>query len=120
MTHAFILTSRNPDWGFYGEVSRLAAPDEGWSIAFREISERTGVADYGIRDFLDSRHGRHFADDVANGLAAGDELSAAISTALDRWMNWKTDRAMSRTYGIPCGLPYLAGLVQHYEIIAEV
>ena len=71
-----------------------------------------------MRDFLDSRHGRHFADDVANGLATGRTLEAGIDTAIARWMGWTIDRR-AREYGIPHGLPYLIGLVTQYQILAE-
>jgi hypothetical protein len=50
------------------------------------ISEMTGCTDEAIRDFLDSRHGRHFADDVANGLFEGLDLEAAIDATGERWM----------------------------------
>lgn len=73
-----------------------------------------------MRDFLDSRHGRHFADDVANGLWKGEALAPAIDAAIVRWMGWRIDRRMSRDTGIPQGLPYLTGLVEHYAIMAEL
>ena len=72
-----------------------------------------------VGDFLDSRHGRHFADDVANGLAAGRELKAAIAAAVQRWMGWTIGRRTTRETGIPIGLPYLTGFVIHCEIEAD-
>jgi hypothetical protein len=35
-------------------------------------------------------------------------------------MSWRIDRATSRDTGIPQGLPYLTGLVEHYVIMAEL
>ena len=73
-----------------------------------------------MRDFLDSRHGRHFADDVANGLWKGETLKAAIDAAIARWMGWRIDRKTSRDEGIPRGLPYLTGWVTHFQILDEM
>jgi hypothetical protein len=119
-----ILPTRNEEWGFFGTIGRgenaAADPTEVWEIAFRKIAETTGAAPEGVRDFLDSRHGRHFADDVANGLWRGEALEPAIDAAIARWMGWRIDRRMSRDTGIPQGLPYLTGLVEHYAIMAEL
>jgi hypothetical protein len=79
----------------------------------------TECSDEAIRDFLDSRHGRHFADDVANGVLEDLGLKDAIDAAVDRWMGWTISRGVEAELGIPRGLPYLAGLVGHYEIMAE-
>ena len=69
--------------------------------------------------FLDSRHGRHFADDVQNGLYRGQTLAGAINAATQQWMGWTIGRQTSKQYGIPRGLPYLTGLVIHCEIAEE-
>jgi site-specific DNA-adenine methylase len=69
----------------------------------------------GWRDFLDSRSGRHFADDVASGLSAGQRLDAAIAGAVKRWMGWRTGRPEEREYQIPRGLPLLTGLIWSFE-----
>ena len=71
-----ILPTRNEAWGFFGTIARIetspaADPTEAWEIASRRIAETTEASPEGVRDFLDSRHGRHFADDVANGLCTG-------------------------------------------------
>jgi hypothetical protein len=119
-----ILPTRNEGWGFFGTIGRsenaVADPAPAWEIAFARIAETTGTAPEGVRDFLDSRHGRRFADDVANGLWKGKMLDAAIDAALTRWMGWRIDPATSRDTGIPQGLPYLTGLVEHYAIMAEL
>ena len=67
-----ILPTRNDDWGFLGTIARIetgpaADPAEAWEIASRARSPRRPRASpEGVRDFLDCRHGRHFADDVAS------------------------------------------------------
>ena len=70
-----------------------------------------------VRAFLDSRHGRHFADEVQNGLFRGHTLADAINAATLQWMGWKIGRQTSKDYGIPRGLPYLTGFVIHCEIV---
>jgi hypothetical protein len=114
-----VLPSNNEAWGFFGTIRHHADPAEAWPIAFGAIAGATGCSEIGVRDFLDSRHGRHFADDVANGLYDGIPLQQAIDAAIDRWMNWTIDRRTSRETGIPRGLPYLIGFVTDCEIMAE-
>ena len=71
-------------------------------------------------DFLDSRHGRHFADDVLSSPASGGSLEEAIEAAITRWQGWRIGRTTSRETGIPRGLPYLTGFANHYAIMAEL
>lgn len=114
-----LLPSNNKAWGFYGTIRHHADPAEAWPFAMQAIGEATECSEIGIRDFLDSRHGRHFADDVANGLYDSLPLRQAIDAAIDRWMNWTIDRRTSRETGIPRGLPQLVGFVTDCEIMAE-
>ena len=110
------LPTNNPDWGFFGTIRHHADSAAAWYLAMPGIQTATGCPDAAVRDFLDSTHGRHFADDVANGLFAGQPLAAAIDAAVARWMDWRISRRMSRDTGIPHGLPYLTGFVTHFEI----
>ena len=105
------------DWGLYGTMNEQA--EAAWPLAMTAISDATGQPLESVRTFLDSRHGRHFADDVQNGLFAGATLSDAIEQATQRWMGWTIGRSTSKQYGIPKGLPYLTGFVIHCEIIEE-
>ena len=74
-----------------------------------------------MRDFLDSRHGRHFADDVANELAdTGKSLEAAIAAAIARWQGWRIGRRTARDDGVPAGLPHLTGWIGHFQILDEL
>ena len=114
-----ILQTANPDWGFFGTIRHHAEPDTAWALALPAIARATGCPDAAVRDFLDSTQGRHFADDVANGLAAGENLPVAIDAAVARWMGWRIGRQTERDTGIPRGLPYLTGFVTHHEILAE-
>lgn len=119
MTAETILTTRNTDWGFFGTISHHADATEAWPLAMTRIGRATGCPQDAVRDFLDSRHGRHFAGDVANGLASGLAIETAIDAAIERWMSWTITRRTSRETGIPSGLPYLTGFVTHCEIEAE-
>jgi hypothetical protein len=119
-----ILPTRNTEWGFFGTIDRIehdlaADAPKAWTLASESIAAATGVSPEGVRDFLDSRHGRHFADDVANALARGDTLKDAIDDAVARWMGWRIDRRTSRDTGIPAGLPYLTGFATHFEILSD-
>ena len=113
------LTSRNQSWGFWGSIAHRADPDRAWPLAMTVIAEATGCPETAVRDFLDSPSGRHFADDVANGLAIDMSLEAAIRAAAKVWMCWTINRRTEREMGIPRGLPYLTGFVTHFEILAE-
>ena len=113
-----IPATQNDSWGFWGEMNDHA--EAAWPLAMTAIANTTGQPLESVRTFLDSRHGRHFADDVQNGLYAGANLAAAIDQATARWMGWTIGRETSKDYGIPRRLPYLTGFVIHCEIAAEM
>lgn len=116
-------TSKNPAtqneaWGFYGSMDEQA--QAAWPLALSAISGATGLSLDAARAFLDSRHGRHFADDVQNALDGGAKLNSAIAQATQRWMGWSIGSQTSKDYGIPKGLPYLTGFVALCEINEEL
>ena len=112
-----IPATQNEAWGFWGTMTENAAA--AWPMAMTAIAEATGQPPVAVRAFLDSRHGRHLADDVLNQMHAGLALVDAVRAATQQWMNWKIGRQTSKQYGIPRGLPYLTGFVIHCEIIEE-
>ena len=117
--------SRNTEWGFWRTISRIENantidPAMAWEITSRRISEAITASPEGVRDFLDSRHGRHFADDLAIVLSRGETMSNAIDAAITRWMDWRISPETSRETGIPPGLPYFTGLAGHFDIMAEI
>ena len=116
-THPTIPSSQNEAWGFVGTLHKDA--EAAWPIAMTAISDATSQPLESVRCFLDSRHGRHFADDVLNGLLTGLTLTDAIHAATQRWMGWTIGRRTRKDYGIPRGLPYLTGFVIHCEIAEE-
>ncbi len=119
MTNATqIPATQNDAWGFFGTMDEHA--EAAWPLAMTAISNATHQPLDSVRIFLDSRHGRHFADDVQNGLFEGKPLQDAIDAATARWMGWTIGRQTSKDYGIPRGLPYLTGFVIHCDICDEL
>ena len=129
MSRPAILPSRNEDYGFFRALTVCPERDrrsaEVWVLASRLIAEAVGANSedemIGIRDFLDSRIGRHFADDVVGNMTGCNiELKPAIAAAIRRWQGWRIDRATERSEGIPAGLPYLTGWVHHFAVTAAM
>jgi hypothetical protein len=129
MTTHPILPSRNEDFGFYRTLTICPQRDrrstEVWALASRLIAEAIRADSdeerVGIRDFLDSRMGRHFADDVVgNMVGCKIDSETAIRSAIRRWQDWRISRQTERDEGIPAGLPYLTGWVQHFAIAASM
>ena len=106
------------DWGFWGTMKEEAPA--AWAIALPAIATVTGTELDAARAFLDSRHGRHFADEVRNHLLKGKTLADAINAAIEQWMGWTIGRQTSKQHGIPRGLPYLTGFVIHCGICDEL
>ena len=82
-----------------------------WPIAMKQISKITGEPLESVRAFLDSRHGRHFADTVQDAFLRSPDMRQAVALATEKWMSWSVGRTIQRDYGIPKGLPYLTGIV---------
>ena len=112
-----IPATQNEAWGFFGTMNDDA--QAAWPIAMTAISDATYQPLESVRLFLDSRHGRHFADDVLNEMLRGHAIQQAIDAAVTRWMGWTIGRQTSKQYGIPKGMPYLTGFVIHCEVTDE-
>lgn len=111
--------TENTAWGFYGTIRHHADAEQAWAIAMKTVIASTRCSPAAARAFLDSRMGRHFADDVANGLARGLPLEHALAGSASRWMGWSIGRRKSREHGTPRGLPYLVAFTLAAEIDAE-
>jgi hypothetical protein len=84
------------------------------------IGAATGATPEAVRDLLDSRHGRHFADDVASELSGTKVPEDAVAAAIARWQGWRISRRTARDEGIPAGLPYLTGWIGHFQGLDEM
>ncbi|MBL4747839.1 MAG: hypothetical protein JKY17_03360 [Magnetovibrio sp.] len=114
------LKTDNPDWGFFGAIrDDNVCPEEAWGLAMTTLTKETAYCAEDIRTFLDSRYGRHFADDVKNILYQEQPLYKAINAATKIWMGWTITRRIQNQVGIPVGLPYLTGIVGHAVIGVE-
>jgi len=128
MTHP-ILPSCNEDYGFFSTLTQCPLRDrrsaEVWTLASTLIATaiRANSEDemIGIRDFLDSRMGRHFADDVVSNMTGCKiDTETAIKSTIHRWQDWRISRKTEAEEGIPAGLPYLTGWVQHFAVAAAM
>jgi len=129
MTTPAILPSRNEDYGFFRTMTVCPLRDrrsaEVWALASTMIASAI-CADsedemIGIRDFLESNMGRHFVDDlVGNMTGCNIGLEPAITSTIRRWQDWRISRQTEREEGIPAGLPYLTGWVQHFAVAAAM
>ena len=144
-----ILPTTNQAWGYWGSMGYTTADQsQAWALATTAIAKATDGtpeavrhattaspllnADRRLRDVLDSRQGRHFADAEpapaigprgqakASEIFNGRTLAEAVDAAVATWMAWKIDKQTQREYGIPRGLPYLTGWVIHHQIQAEM
>ena len=120
MASNMIPQPQNREWGFFGTINHHGDSEIAWPIAINTISDATTLPPDAVAAFLDSRHGRHFADDVSNELAAGKDMAAAIHAATTTWMAWRISSRTAHETGIPRGLPYLTGYVIHAEIEADI
>jgi hypothetical protein len=82
-----------------------------WPIHRTASPQATGFDEADCATFLDSPHGRHFADDVLNALHDGHPLPKAIDCAVTRWQGYKLSASSRIQHGIPAGVTYLQGFV---------
>lgn len=112
--------TENEAWGFRGTMDVHPNPEEAWNIAIAGISAATGATLDETRVFLDSRYGRHFADEVGGWVRIGDSNQKAIDAAIKLWMGWTITKGTAKHTGIPQGMAYLTGFVMHANIEKEM
>lgn len=85
-----VLPTQNEGWGFFGtcldDVDGTPKAEQFWEIASKTLAKERGWNPNKVRDWLDSRDGRHFADTVADfGWSEG-----GIKNAYRKWdsMGW--------------------------------
>jgi hypothetical protein len=105
-------------WGTI-EAEGRADVNAAWTLTFRALLAATGCSANGVRDFMDSRFGVYFADDLMKGLKAGEGLESAIEAAINLWKGRKISRTESHLHGIPEGTDDLTGWISCYARISE-
>lgn len=105
-----MLRTHTTGFGFCGSLREEGARDA-WTLALPAIMAATGCEEDEIRDFLDSRYGRHFADTVRCHQERGYALAQAIAAAISEWRSYRVGKATRRAYGMPEGADYLTGMV---------
>lgn len=68
-----ILPTQNKEWGFWGTTE---GNQEAWDTAFTIIQENAGFTPLETLALLDSRWGRHTADELAEELSVDNETFA--------------------------------------------
>lgn len=69
-----ILETQNKSWGFWGTVSEFVDSDEAqklWCEASKTIQEKAEFTTIETRNLLDSRWGRHMADEFHEDIVTG-------------------------------------------------
>ena len=112
-----ILASNNTGYGFHGTMGQHAGT--AWPLAFAAIAEATQDSAEAVRWFLDSRYGRHFADDVLNRINDGHPLQDAISMATTSWRDKRISHWLCSKYGVPYRKTMLASYVAEYHVASE-
>jgi len=111
-----MLATENEDWGFYGTIKHDADPDLAWESAFKALKGYMLLDDEVIRHFLDSKQGRHFADNVSNFYVVSGDMETAVKHTVSEWNLWRISQTIEREYSIPSGLPYLEGWLAAAEV----
>lgn len=101
----------NPAYGFYGTIATHAPANKLWDLAFRRIEAVTKGQPEDIAAFLDSRYGRHFADDVVSRLMDGLDEETALEATVTRWYGLKLGARLAYETGMPSKMSYLQGMV---------
>lgn len=104
-----VLQSQNKLYGFFGSMGEAA--EEAWALAMPLIMATTHCDEIEVRNCLDSRYGRQFADTVRCYLDSGHALDEAVAGAVAEWQGYRVGNATRRAYGIPAGADYLTGMV---------
>ena len=75
-----VLQSQNKLYGFFGSMGE--AVEEAWALAMSLIMAATHCDEIEVRNCLDSRYGRQFADTVRCYLDRGHALDEAVAGAV--------------------------------------
>jgi hypothetical protein len=115
------IETQNEGYGFFGAIGNQGIDgNEAWDLAFTIIKLATNESEKGVRDFLDSRLGRHFAEDVFEAYRASSRSKLNLTNAIvTAGFKWKGSKVGKNSEGIPRDLNYLQGWVSHFATQAE-
>lgn len=107
-----VLPTENESWGFYGTLSQsmpdTAQMNDIWVAAFKAFLEAfPGIDSKVVREFLDSKGGRHFADAIMDdAVAKGDpaKVGKAVKAALRGGEGAWVAKELARMAGTPMGV----------------
>lgn len=112
--------TQNPDYGFFGTIATAGLDAQAyWTTAVQVIAAEADLSNAEVRPFLDSKHGRYFADSVLNNVSDDATVLNAVEAAVNEWRGWAISKATTNQFGIPAGLDYLTGWAHHELIEAE-
>ncbi|ULJ69300.1 hypothetical protein MIS45_11270 [Wielerella bovis] len=108
--------TQNETYGFYGTCAIVGLNAQSlWDIAIQQIHQATQEHLEDIAIFLDSRHGRHFADDVVCLIRNDKTAHTAIYETVQKWQTWQLGSAV-KGMGLPTNTPYLNGLIMMLSV----
>ena len=90
-----ILPTQNKEWGFWGTASNYTGKDnmvEIWEAAFKIIQDKAGFTPQETLGLMDSRWGRHTADEFA------EEISCDLETFIKAFKRKMTKDRLHRDF----------------------
>ncbi len=90
-----ILPTQNKEWGFWGTASNYTGKDnmvEIWDATFKSIQDKAGFTPQETLGLMDSRWGRHTADEFA------EELSCDLETFIKAFKRKMTKDRLHRDF----------------------
>ena len=96
---------------FTGAVAIMVDPMQARQMAEQSLRVATHCQEKAIRSFLSSPYGGAFGVDVAQRIAAGDTLRAAMTTVIREWMERRPSSAEVEALDVKPSVPYLSAVV---------
>lgn len=102
------VKTTNEHYGFYGTINLYnnTMAEAAWNTAISQLEAATGHYREDIGAWLDTRIGRHFADQVTSQIKMGADMETAIAATIEKWNKFKQNRH-HRSNGTPASATYL-------------
>lgn len=104
---------------FTGAVAVMADPGRAREMAESSLRLATHCEEKAIRSFLTSPYGGAFGVDVAQRIAAGDELRQAVTVVIREWMERRPSPQESAALGTAPGVPYLSAVITAAGVVQD-